>query len=103
MGMVAMCRGRTLYLPWGKVPMFPLDLSDGVFSLSADKHRNCLTFYANLAKDGSVEDMDVKAHRVKCVRMTYDEVDACMSSPPAQNTNPQVQESLQVLKAKLST
>ena len=62
---VSVCRGRTLYLPWGKVPMFPLALSDDVFSLSPDKFRNCLSFYASLAKDGSIEDFDVKAHRVQ--------------------------------------
>ncbi len=26
-------RGRTLYLPWGSVPMFPRQLAEGPFSL----------------------------------------------------------------------
>lgn len=75
--------------------MFPLDLSDGVFSLSPDKFRNCLSFYASLAEDGSIEDFDVKAHRVKCTRMTYDEVDTCLSSSEAQGVDAEVQSSLQ--------
>lgn len=79
--------------------MFPLELSDGVFSLNPDKFRNCLTFYATLAKDGSLEEFDVKAHRVKCTRMTYDDVDAVMASSDGKGTDAQVHESLQVLTA----
>lgn len=80
--------------------MFPLELSDGVFSLSPEMFRNCLTFYASLGKNGSLEDFEVKVHRVKCIRMTYDDVDASLSSPDTHATDAQVQKSLQVLTAR---
>lgn len=90
-----------MYLPWGKVPMFPFGLSDGVFSLSGDSWRNCLTFYASLATDGSLEEYDVKAHRIKCVRKTYDEVDTLLPSAKASDTDTRILESVQVLLVAL--
>eukprot|EP00892_Ulva_mutabilis_P008006 jgi/Ulvmu1/5578/UM023_0115.1 len=94
----AMQRGRTLYLPWKKVPMFPLELSDGVFSLGSGGVHSTITFVATLGADGALQEYDVQAGRVLCRRITYDDADACLADH-AKAPSADVLEALQTLDA----
>lgn len=64
--------------------MFPLELSDGVFSLGGGQTHSSVTFVATLAADGTMQECDVQPGRVRCTRVTYDDADAYLAgrAPP---------------------
>lgn len=75
--------------------MFPLELSDGVFSLMDGEVHSTVTFVATLAADGALQECEVQAGRVRCSRITYDAADACLAgrSPP---DSPEILDTLRV-------
>jgi exoribonuclease R len=88
----ARARTRTLYLPFGSIPMFPAVLAEGAFSLRAAEDGAdaasapaccALSVGATLAGDGSLSGYEVVPSFVKVTnRLTYDEADADIALGP---------------------
>lgn len=77
-----MSRTSSLYLPTGKVPMFPRILSEGAASLTTGQTRPALDFAITLGNGGVVLDFQIQPVSVTLDRrMTYDEVDAVLAEP----------------------
>jgi exoribonuclease-2 len=76
-------RTRTLYLPWGALPMFPRALAEGPFSLNAGAEPcEALSISAVLAPDGSVAEYKVQPSSVLVThKLTYDQVDDMLAQP----------------------
>lgn len=52
----ARARGSSIYLPEGKYPMLPAELSEGLLSLTPGEIKPALSFLATVEKDGRVSD-----------------------------------------------
>lgn len=77
----AMRRGTTVYLPRGKLEMFPPVLSEGRMSLDAGGERPVFSFFYTLARDLAIESEELATGVVRVARnLSYDEVDA--DAPP---------------------
>jgi exoribonuclease-2 len=75
-------RAATLYLPAGKVPMLPPNLSEGILSLVVGEVRPMLDFDCTLEADGSVRAFQVVPVLSTLARsLTYDEVDRILADP----------------------
>ena len=61
-------RTRTLYLPWGFVPMFPRPLAAGPFSLSEGSECCAMSVGTGLNGDGSLRDFRVASTKIKVTR-----------------------------------
>ncbi|CAG9464720.1 unnamed protein product [Pedinophyceae sp. YPF-701] len=73
-------RSTTMYLPTGIIPMFPLCLAAGPFSLRAGVDSCALSLAATLAPDGSLAKFEVVPSTVHVdQRLTYDDVDALLA------------------------
>lgn len=76
-------RAATLYLPEGKIPMFPPVLSEGVLSLTVGVAQAMLDFACILDGTGRIDGFDVRPVTATLARrMTYGEVDALLASGP---------------------
>ncbi|GIL47259.1 hypothetical protein Vafri_4119 [Volvox africanus] len=74
-------RIRTLYLPWGSVPMFPRQLAEGPFSLREGQVCDAMSVCVLLDKDGSLERPRVVPSRVRVShKLTYDQADAVLEA-----------------------
>lgn len=92
----ARSRSRSLYFPWGAVPMFPRSLAEGPFSLGSSsssedgqqqQQQECCAFSvcASLNDDGSLAQLvslGPSTIRVQH-RLTYDEVSITGTTYPA--------------------
>lgn len=82
----ARSRSRTLYLPFGSVPMFPHCLAEGAFSLRAAGGGGAccaLSFGATLDASGALSSCDVAPSLVSVThRLTYAEADADIALGP---------------------
>lgn len=83
----ARARGRTLYLPFGSIPMYPRALAEGPFSLgsSAGGGAPCcaLSVGVTLAPDGGLDGWEVTPSLVRVTAaLTYDEADADLALGP---------------------
>ncbi|GLI58810.1 hypothetical protein VaNZ11_000576 [Volvox africanus] len=77
-------RIRTLYLPWGSVPMFPRQLAEGPFSLREGQLCEAMSVCVLLNKDGSLERPRVLPSRVRVShKLTYDQADAVLAAASA--------------------
>uniref|UniRef100_A0A383WAQ3 RNB domain-containing protein n=1 Tax=Tetradesmus obliquus TaxID=3088 RepID=A0A383WAQ3_TETOB len=100
----ARSRSRSLYFPWGAVPMFPRSLAEGPFSLGSSsssedgqqqQQQECCAFSvcASLNDDGSLGQLvslGPSTIRVQH-RLTYDEVDADLGLGPGMCQHEQLQ------------
>lgn len=78
----AKARLRTLYFPWGFVPMFPRALAEGVFSLREGRECDALSICAEVGDDGAIGAVSVVPSRVRVTRkLSYDEADAILGRP----------------------
>jgi exoribonuclease-2 len=77
----ALRRCSSLYLPDGRIPMFPEVLSDDTLSLVRGKNRGALDFSFEFEKEtGGVKNFTAASCRVKISdRLTYGEVDSILS------------------------
>jgi len=74
-------RAATLYLPTGKVPMFPRVLSEEALSLTAGPVRPMLDFACDLGPDGSVAAFQVNpVFATLARRVTYGEADEAIAA-----------------------
>ncbi|EFJ50853.1 hypothetical protein VOLCADRAFT_103637 [Volvox carteri f. nagariensis] len=81
-------RIRTLYLPWGSVPMFPRQLAEGPFSLREGQVCDAMSVCVRLNKDGSLERPRVVPSRVRVNhKLTYDQADAVLAALAAGDGN----------------
>ncbi|GAX76950.1 hypothetical protein CEUSTIGMA_g4397.t1 [Chlamydomonas eustigma] len=73
-------RTRTLYLPWGYIPMMPKCLAKGPFSLNQGEVCCAMSISVLLSSDGSIQEFNVASTSI-CVtnKMTYEEVDRLLS------------------------
>eukprot|EP00879_Flechtneria_rotunda_P004803 GHRR01005075.1.p1 GENE.GHRR01005075.1~~GHRR01005075.1.p1 ORF type:complete len:775 (+),score=250.97 GHRR01005075.1:386-2710(+) len=91
----ARARSRSLYFPWGSLPMFPTSLAEGPFSLnsssssqgsSSDNLQPCCAFSVcvSLAEDGSLGELiTITPSKIRdTYRLTYDEADLDLSLGP---------------------
>ncbi|KAG2484219.1 hypothetical protein HYH03_016954 [Edaphochlamys debaryana] len=77
-------RSRTLYLPWGSVPMFPRALAEGPFSLRAGEVCDALSVGVELLPDGSLQRPTVAPSRVRVShKLTYEAADAALAEAEA--------------------
>ena len=56
--------------------MFPRELSETIFSLSADTESRALSIAIMLDKDGAIEDCEAVTSMVQPKRITYNDLDA---------------------------
>jgi exoribonuclease-2 len=99
----ARARTRTIYLPFGAVPMFPRVLADGPFSLRAASDAPAsggpasgvccaLSICATLGPDGALDGYEVTPSAVRVThRLTYDEADADIALGPGGAAHPELQ------------
>jgi len=74
-------RAETLYLPTGKITMFPPVLSEGVLSLSESTPVPVLDLVVGLEPDGKVLWFDIRpSWTILEQRLTYDEVDRILET-----------------------
>ncbi|WP_415399952.1 ribonuclease catalytic domain-containing protein [Synechococcus sp. W4D4] len=79
-------RGSSLYLAQGNVPMFPENLSTGVFSLRAGQRTAAWSTWAELNDDGSLADYGVVRSWVKPIyRLSYEDADELIELAPPQD------------------
>lgn len=70
-------RGQTVYLPDGRVPLYPTTLSEGALSLLPDQTRRAAVWTVDVAPDGSIGTATVVRAVVRSVaRLDYDGVQA---------------------------
>ena len=70
-------RATSIYLPEGKIPMLPPDLSEGLLSLKEGENRPALSFLVKLSDAGDIIDSEICLSIIRVAKkMTYDEVDA---------------------------
>ena len=79
-------RGRTLYLPWTKAPMFPVVLAEDVFSLARPDACPTLTFTAVVSAEGEVLQHEVAMGMTRARRITYDDSDEVIAGRPGSDT-----------------
>lgn len=96
----ARARTRTLYLPFGAVPMFPEALAEAAFSLGAGggdsdgrPPLNCaLSIGVALSEDGAIGSYEVVPSLVRVGHpLTYDEADADIALGPGGCAHPELQ------------
>jgi hypothetical protein len=105
----ARSRSRSLYFPWGAVPMFPRSLAEGPFSLGSSSSKDgqqqpqqqeCCAFSvcASLNEDGSLGQLTSLGPSTIRVqhRLTYDEVSMAGITAAARSCAIQQQRSLDV-------
>mmetsp|Transcript_28093 Transcript_28093/g.75873 ORF Transcript_28093/g.75873 Transcript_28093/m.75873 type:complete len:959 (+) Transcript_28093:112-2988(+) len=81
----AAARGRSMYFPWGSVPMFPNSLAAGPFSLRDGEVCDALSVACAVDDDGSILDVQVHPSRIAIThKLTYHEADALIASTDAQ-------------------
>ncbi|GLC44119.1 hypothetical protein PLESTM_001558100, partial [Pleodorina starrii] len=80
-------RTRTLYLPWGSLPMFPRVLAEGPFSLREGQVCDAMSVCVVLGRDGSLQRPRVVPSRVRVShKLTYDQADAVLAAAAAAAT-----------------
>lgn len=95
-----MGRAATLYLPDGKIPMFPPVLSEGALSLAVGGSQAMLDFACVLDDAGRVDGFDVRpVFATLARRLTYGEVDALLARDPAEDAADPVMPALRTLRA----
>eukprot|EP00762_Andalucia_godoyi_P005457 ANDGO_08348.mRNA.1 putative ribonuclease sll1290 len=78
---MAFDRITSVYLPEKTIPMLPSSLSEGLFSLAADRPCAVLSFCARLSSDGTIlESRIVPAVVRRIVRLTYEGVDGLLAA-----------------------
>jgi exoribonuclease-2 len=69
-------RGATVYMPTGRIPMFPTELSEGAFSLQRGELRPALSFMVEFDGRGQLGAWRIVPSVVRVThRLTYDEAD----------------------------
>jgi exoribonuclease-2 len=70
-------RSVSVYLPEGKYPMLPPELSEGRLSLAPGEVKPALSFLVNLEKDGAVADYELNLSHIRVDRqLSFSEADA---------------------------
>jgi exoribonuclease-2 len=78
----AVRRGTTVYLPRGKLAMFPAVLSEGRMSLDTGGDRPVLSFFFTLSPDLAIEREDVEIGCVRVARnLSYEDADRALAEP----------------------
>ncbi len=76
-------RGRSIYLPEGKSPMFPDCLSENSLSLKQGEIRPAVSFKIRLSLDGDIIDFSAQTSLIKNdLKMSYDETDNAIKTNP---------------------
>lgn len=80
-------RGQTIYTPGNRIPLHPLEMSEGAASLFADQSRSAFVWEIHLAPDGSQTSAKVFRAIVRSVaKLGYEESQAMLdagTAPPA--------------------
>ena len=75
----ARARASSIYLPEGKYPMLPSDLSEGLFSLTLGDVKPAFSFLATLEKDGNVSEYSMHPSLIRVDRqLSFAEADQKM-------------------------
>jgi exoribonuclease-2 len=78
-------RGASLYLARGSLPMFPLELATGPFSLRSGHRSAAWSVGVELSEDGSVHGCRIERSWVKpAYRLSYDDADELIELAPPQ-------------------
>jgi exoribonuclease-2 len=78
----AIRRGTTVYLPRGKLAMFPAVLSEGRMSLDVGGDRPSLSFFFTLGPDLSTRGEEIALACIRVSRnLSYEEADAALAAP----------------------
>ncbi|WP_254933281.1 ribonuclease catalytic domain-containing protein [Cyanobium sp. WAJ14-Wanaka] len=78
-------RGSSLYLAQGNLPMFPLELSTGPFSLRCGQRSAAWSLAVELAEDGAIGAFELHRSWVKpTYRLTYEDADELIELAPPQ-------------------
>ncbi|GFR46827.1 hypothetical protein Agub_g8463, partial [Astrephomene gubernaculifera] len=93
-------RLRSLYLPWGNLPMFPRSLAEGPFSLREGQVCDAFSICVLLRPDGSLTRPRVTPSRITVThKLTYEAADSLIAPATAatttRNTAPQSQQQQQ--------
>lgn len=73
-------RGTSIYLPEGRLPMLPEEISEDSLSLLAHQERLALSFLVTLRPGGEIKDWAICPSRIKVrQRLTYQEVDQLLT------------------------
>eukprot|EP01024_Parvocaulis_polyphysoides_P057056 TRINITY_DN6053_c0_g2_i1.p2 TRINITY_DN6053_c0_g2~~TRINITY_DN6053_c0_g2_i1.p2 ORF type:complete len:421 (-),score=68.36 TRINITY_DN6053_c0_g2_i1:205-1386(-) len=74
-------RATTVYLPTGKIPMFPLSVAEGDFSLNQGQECNAFSIGVIMAEDGSLQHYEFHPSRIiPTQKLTYDDTDEIIES-----------------------
>lgn len=72
----ALERGATVYLPQGKISMFPLDLSEGKMSLKEGEERPAFSLFFRLDEEFNLLEEEIRFTHIRVKRnYTYDQLD----------------------------
>ncbi|UQZ90790.1 hypothetical protein C4J81_16880 [Deltaproteobacteria bacterium Smac51] len=75
----ARSRGCSIYLPEGKYPMLPAELSEGLLSLTPGDVKPAFSFLATVEKDGSVSEYSTASSLIRVDRqLSFSEADQTM-------------------------
>lgn len=116
----ARLRQRTLYMPWGFVPMFPASLASSLFSLTnqpiaassaaagggsdgeaPDTGCCAMSVGAELAPDGSLSNWEITPSLIRVTHsLTYDEADEDLLAGPEGARHPQLQQLYEAATAR---
>eukprot|EP01023_Acetabularia_acetabulum_P004883 TRINITY_DN12049_c0_g1_i7.p1 TRINITY_DN12049_c0_g1~~TRINITY_DN12049_c0_g1_i7.p1 ORF type:complete len:605 (-),score=100.80 TRINITY_DN12049_c0_g1_i7:774-2588(-) len=74
-------RATTIYLPTGKIPMFPLEVAEVDFSLNMQEECNALSIGVIMGEDGSLQHYEfVPSKILPTQKLTYDQTDEIIDS-----------------------
>eukprot|EP01023_Acetabularia_acetabulum_P000650 TRINITY_DN10269_c0_g1_i1.p1 TRINITY_DN10269_c0_g1~~TRINITY_DN10269_c0_g1_i1.p1 ORF type:complete len:438 (-),score=69.31 TRINITY_DN10269_c0_g1_i1:99-1325(-) len=88
---VARDRCKSVYVATGMIPMFPLSLAEGIFSLNLDSECNSLSVGVILNEDASIQEYEIHPSTVRpTVKLTYDKADELIESADLDDQYPEL-------------
>eukprot|EP01026_Neomeris_dumetosa_P057393 TRINITY_DN52829_c0_g1_i2.p1 TRINITY_DN52829_c0_g1~~TRINITY_DN52829_c0_g1_i2.p1 ORF type:complete len:446 (-),score=80.84 TRINITY_DN52829_c0_g1_i2:176-1513(-) len=82
-------RCKSVYVATGMIPMFPVSLAEGIFSLNLDCECSALSVAVILKPDGGVEEYEIHPSTIQpTIKLTYDQTDQVLEKPDIKETDP---------------
>eukprot|EP01025_Chloroclados_australasicus_P042923 TRINITY_DN45660_c0_g1_i1.p1 TRINITY_DN45660_c0_g1~~TRINITY_DN45660_c0_g1_i1.p1 ORF type:complete len:829 (+),score=102.80 TRINITY_DN45660_c0_g1_i1:167-2653(+) len=94
-------RCKSVYVPTGMIPMFPLCLAEGIFSLNLECECDALSVGVIIRDDGSVDEYEIIPSTIRpTIKLSYDHADELLARDDTQEMYPDLVALNQVSKSR---